>query len=143
MSAATVPSVGVGIRWHRVGWALPWLLFQLFPIVDLITEPRPAAVRVVAGAGLAVFTGAYLTVFGRAFARGCSPAYRQLLVVVALGVGLAVWLGTPWAGLMIYVSAACATMPRSIIGIGGGTGYLPPLSFTETMRTTRIPIDRA
>ena len=95
-------------RWHQLGWALPWLLFQLFPIVDLVITPRSVAVRVVAGVGLIVFTVAYLDVFGRAFAQGCDPAWRSLLIVAVLGVALPVWLGTAWAGLLIYVSAAAA-----------------------------------
>jgi two-component system, NarL family, sensor histidine kinase DesK len=100
-------------RFHQVAWALPWLLFQLFPLADLLTEPRPLGVQVAAAAGLVVFTVAYLMVFGRAFAMGCPPAYRQLAVVAVLGVVLAVTLGTAWAGLMIYLSAAVAvTLPQ-------------------------------
>ena len=100
-------------RWRQAGWALPWLLFQLFPIVDLVVTPRPAAVRVVAGVLLVVFTVAYLDVFGRVFTRGCDPAWRSLLIVAVLGVALPVWLGTSWAGLLIYVSAAAtAGLPQ-------------------------------
>ena len=100
-------------RFHQLAWALPWLLFQLFPIADLVSEPRPVGVRIAAGVGLVVFTAVYLVVFGRAFARGCAPAYRELALVAVLGVGLAVALGTAWAGLMIYVSAAVAvTLPE-------------------------------
>jgi len=100
-------------RFHQLAWALPWLLFQLFPLSDLVSEPRPMIVRIAAGIGLAVFTAAYLVVFGRAFARGCPPAYRELALVAVLGVVLAVGLGTAWAGLMIYLSAAVAvTLPE-------------------------------
>lgn len=99
-------------RLQQLGWSLPWLLFQAFPIAYLITEPLSVGVRVAAGVALVAFTVAYLIVFARAFSRGCSPAYRQLAVVAVLGVGLAVWLGTPFAGLMIYLSAAVAvTLP--------------------------------
>jgi len=100
-------------RFHQLAWALPWLLFQLFPIADLVIEPRPMAVRVLAAVALAAFTAVYLVVFGRAFAPGCGPAYRELAVVAVLGVVLAVSLGTAWAGLMIYLSAAIAvTVPE-------------------------------
>ena len=93
--------------WQRVGWALPWLLFQAFPLADLVGTPRPVAVRVVALVGLVVFTAVYLTVFTRMSGR-CGVPWRALLTVAVLGVGLAVWLGPAWSGLMIYVSAAAA-----------------------------------
>ncbi|SDY93520.1 two-component system, NarL family, sensor histidine kinase DesK [Geodermatophilus africanus] len=96
-------------RWYRIGWALPWLLFQFFPVADLVTTDRPLAVRLVAGAGLLVFTAVYLDVFRRAFDRCWSGSVLGRLAVVAgLGVALAVWLGPSWAGLLIYVSAASA-----------------------------------
>ena len=47
MRSVTVRGVNPSIRWRRVGWALPWLLFQAFPIVDLVRTERPLAVRVV------------------------------------------------------------------------------------------------
>jgi two-component system, NarL family, sensor histidine kinase DesK len=103
-----VPHVERARRWRHLVWALPWLLFQVFPVADLVTTPRPLAVRIAAGVGLAVFSVAYLRVFGRAFTRNCPPAYRELAVVVVLGVTLAVTMGPPWAGLMIYLSAAVA-----------------------------------
>jgi two-component system sensor histidine kinase DesK len=100
-------------RWRHLGWALPWLLFQLFPAADLVTTPRPLPVRIVAGVGLVVFSLVYLRVFARAFARNCPPAYRGLAVVAVLGVVLAVTMGPSWAGLMIYLSAALAvTLPQ-------------------------------
>jgi two-component system sensor histidine kinase DesK len=96
-------------RWQRVGWALPWLLFQFFPVADLVTTDRPLAVRLVAGTGLVVFTAVYLGVFRRAFGGGRSGSVLGRLAVVAgLGLALAVWMGPSWAGLLIYVSAAAA-----------------------------------
>ena len=97
-------------RWYRIGWALPWLLFQFFPVADLVTTDRPLAVRLVAGAGLLVFTVVYLDVFRRAFGGDCwrGPVLGRLAVVAGLGVALAVGMGPSWAGLMIYVSAASA-----------------------------------
>jgi two-component system sensor histidine kinase DesK len=101
------------MSWRTVVWALPWLLFQGFPIADLILTPRPVAVRIVAGVGLGVFTLAYLLVFSRMFGRRGEPARGALVVVVVLAVALAVWLGTSWAGLLIYVSAAASvSLPR-------------------------------
>src|SRR4051794_30175034 len=110
MSPTTVRGVEARLRWRRMGWALPWLLFQAFPIADLVRTPRPAAVVVIGAAGLLVFTAAYLSVFGRMFggARGSRWPRRELLVVAVLGVVLSAWFGPGWAGLMIYVSAAAA-----------------------------------
>jgi two-component system, NarL family, sensor histidine kinase DesK len=114
-------------RWQRTGWALPWLLFQFFPVADLVTTDRPAAVRVVAAAGLLLFTVVYLDVFRRAFGGGCwgPPAMGRLAFVAALGIVLAVWLGPSWAGLLIYVSAAsAAALPErwvwpAVVGAAG------------------------
>jgi two-component system sensor histidine kinase DesK len=88
-------------------WALPWMLFLGFPVADLVTTPRPLSVRVVAGVLLAAFVVAYVSVFAQL---GCGGArlWRDELVVAALGIGLAVWLGPGWTGLLIYVSAALA-----------------------------------
>ncbi|CCG02518.1 sensor histidine kinase [Blastococcus saxobsidens] len=96
-------------RWQRLGWAVPWLLFQIFPIADLVTTPRPLWVQLVAAAALVAFTVAYLGVFGRVFGRGGDWPRLQLVVVAVLGVALAVWLGPAWAGLMIYLSAAASS----------------------------------
>jgi len=92
-------------------WALPWLLFQVFPISDIVTTDRPVAGRVLAAAGLAVFTWLYLRVVGDLGApRRVRPEY---VAVVVLAVVLALVFGSSWAGLMIYVSAATAgTLPR-------------------------------
>ncbi|MGY1721073.1 sensor histidine kinase [Blastococcus sp. SYSU DS0552] len=95
-------------RWQRLGWAVPWLLFQAFPIADLVSTPRPVAVQVVAAVALVAFTVVYLGVFGEVFGSRRDWPRVQLVVVAVLGVGLAVWLGPAWAGLMIYVSAAAS-----------------------------------
>jgi two-component system sensor histidine kinase DesK len=89
---------------------VPWLLFQVFPIADIVTTDRPAVARVLAVAGLVVFTLVYLQVLGGIGApRRLRPEY---LGMVALAVALAAGFGSNWAGLMIYVSAAtAATLP--------------------------------
>ena len=102
-------------RWQRAGWSLPWLLFQFFPVADLVTTDRPLPVRVAAGLLLVTFTVVYLDVFRRAFSGGCSPppALSRVAVVAGLGVVLAFWLGPSWAGLLIYVSAvSAAALPQ-------------------------------
>ena len=109
MSGATVPTVDRRSRWEQVGWAVPWLFFLVFPAADLIGTPRSVLERAIATGALATFTIAYLTVFSRAFARGCPLPRTHLLIVAVLGVALPVWLGTSWTGLLIYVSAAAAS----------------------------------
>ena len=76
MSGATVPIRGSTRALERMGWAVPWLFFLAFPVADLIGSPRPVLVRAVATGALAAFAIAYLTVFGRAFARGCPGRCR-------------------------------------------------------------------
>jgi two-component system sensor histidine kinase DesK len=110
MSADTVGRVSVRSVWFRLGWVLPWLLFLVFPLVDLVTTPRPAAVQVVAGVALAVFTGAYVGVFSHLFGPGWGNARVELAVVAVLGTGLPIWLGPAWAGLLIYFCAAAAAL---------------------------------
>jgi two-component system sensor histidine kinase DesK len=111
-------------RWWRLGWVAPWLLFQAFPVADLVRTPRPWPVIAVAAVGLVVFTIAYLRIFIRMFG-GCGGARTEFLVVAVVGIGLAVWLGPAWAGLMIYLSAAAAgTLPErwvwpAVLGAAG------------------------
>ncbi|WP_092195757.1 sensor histidine kinase [Blastococcus tunisiensis] len=93
--------------WHRLGWAAPWLLFQAFPVADLVRTPRPPLVIAVAALALLLFTVAYLRIFNRMFG-GCGGVQREMVLVAVVGVALAVWLGPAWSGLMIYVSAAAA-----------------------------------
>jgi two-component system sensor histidine kinase DesK len=95
-------------RWQRMSWAVPWLLFQAFPIADLVSTERPVGTRVLAGVLLAVFTAVYLLAMSTFPGR---PGVRWDFVAVAvLGIGLAVTFGSAWAGLMIYVSAAAASL---------------------------------
>ena len=94
-------------RWQRATWALPWLLFQVFPVVDLVDTERPAGVRLLAAIALVAFTGLYLWTMSAV--GGPGPRW-DFAAVAVLGVVLAVTLGPAWAGLMIYVSAAAATV---------------------------------
>ena len=95
-------------RWQRLSWTLPWLLFQAFPIADLVTTERPAGTRVLAAVLLVAFTAVYLTAMS-SFPFRSGPRW-DFLAVAVLGVGLAVTFGSAWAGLLIYVSAAAATL---------------------------------
>ncbi|NIH70017.1 sensor histidine kinase [Modestobacter marinus] len=92
--------------WGQAIWAVPWLLFQYFPIADLVTTDRPAPARWVGWLGLIAFTVVYLRVIGRL---GRPRALRpDFVVMTSLAVALVVGFGASWAGLMIYVSAAAA-----------------------------------
>jgi two-component system sensor histidine kinase DesK len=92
-------------RWQRATWALPWLLFQVFPVLDLVGTERPPGVRLLAAVALVAFTGLYLWTMS---AIGRPGPRWDFGAVALLGVVLAVTLGSAWAGLMIYVSAAAA-----------------------------------
>ena len=94
----------------RLGWALPWLLFLVFPVVDLVDTPRPVTVRILAALALAAFTVAYVAVFSHLFGPGWGNARHEMVAVAVLGAGLAIWLGAQWSGLLIYVCAAAAVM---------------------------------
>ncbi len=74
-------------------------------------HPPPAAARLVVAALLVAFTALYLSVLGRfAEPRGVRSDF---VGVVLLALGLSAALGTSYAGLWIYVSAAAAaTLPR-------------------------------
>lgn len=100
--------------WRRLAWSAPWLVFQVFPVLDLVTTPRPLAARVLIAAALVAFTTAYLSVLGRfADPRGVRP---DSVVVVVLATALSAGLGTSYAGLWIYVSAAAAaTLPQRLV----------------------------
>jgi two-component system sensor histidine kinase DesK len=105
---------------RKWAWALPWMLFLGFPVGDLVSTPRSAGVRVVAGLLLAAFAAAYVVVFAQVFCGG-ARLWRAELAVVALGVGLALWLGPGWSGLLIYVSSALA------VGLPWNRVWLPVL----------------
>ncbi|GAA4311157.1 sensor histidine kinase [Klenkia terrae] len=99
--------------WRRLAWSAPWLVFQVFPVLDLVLTPRPLAARLVIAAALVVFTVAYLGVLGRfAEARGVRPDF---VVVVVLALVLSAALGTSYAGLWIYVSAAAAATLSEVV----------------------------
>jgi two-component system sensor histidine kinase DesK len=109
--------------WRRLAWSAPWLVFQVFPVLDLVLTPRPPAARLVIAAALVVFTVAYLGVLGRfAEARGVRPDF---VVVVVLALVLSASLGTSYAGLWIYVSAAAAaTLSEKLVWPVAGAATL-------------------
>ncbi|MFQ1000812.1 sensor histidine kinase [Modestobacter sp. SSW1-42] len=92
--------------WGQAIWAVPWLLFQYFPISDLVTADRPVAARWVGAVGLLAFTLVYLRVIGQL---GRPRALRaDFVLMTGLATALAVGFGANWSGLMVYVSAAAA-----------------------------------
>ncbi len=114
---------------RRLAWSVPWLVFQVFPVIDLVGTPRPVVARVAIGAALVVFTLAYLSVLGRfAHPRGIRP---DVVVVVVLATVLSAGLGTSYAGLWIYVSAAAAAaLPRRMVWPVTGAATLAALVVT-------------
>jgi two-component system sensor histidine kinase DesK len=105
-AGGSVQRVDRSTWWGQAIWAVPWLLFQWFPVSDLVTTDRPAPARWAGAIGLLAFTLVYLRVMGQL---GRPRALRaDLVVTVVLAAGLAVGFGANWSGLMIYVSAAAA-----------------------------------
>ncbi|MCO7221060.1 sensor histidine kinase [Klenkia sp. PcliD-1-E] len=106
--------------WRRLAWSVPWLVFQVFPTLDLVLTPRPAGARLVIGALLVAFTALYLSVLSRfSEPRAVRPDF---VGVVLLALGLSAALGTSYAGLWIYVSAAsAATLPRRWVWPAAGS----------------------
>lgn len=94
----------------RIAWSVPWLVFLVFPVLDLVTVDRPVLVRCLIGAALVVFAVAHLAVLDRFSAVGAlRPPF---IVVTVLAVALPLLLGVDYAGLLIYVSAgAAASLP--------------------------------
>jgi two-component system, NarL family, sensor histidine kinase DesK len=88
--------------------ALPWLLFQAFPVADLLQVDRPVWLRLLGAVGLVVFTAVYLRVMSDFTVRTTLPWDVVLLVV--LGVTLAGTFGPAWTGLMIYLSGVAASV---------------------------------
>ena len=111
-----------GVAGGRLGWALPWLLFLAFPIADLIVTPRP-------GAGARRGRRRAGRVHGR-LPRRVRPGVRAAAATPprriagrrgrARGGARRSWLGTSWAGLLIYVSAAAAGSLPAAVGLAGG-----------------------
>jgi len=101
-------------RLRGLAWALPWLVFQVFPVLDLVATPRPTAARVLIAGLLVVFTLAYLAVMSRF--SGARGFRADFVLVVALALGLSTVLGTSYSGLWIYVAAAAAaTLPARLV----------------------------
>jgi two-component system, NarL family, sensor histidine kinase DesK len=93
---------------QSVLWALPWLLFQAFPVLDLLQTDRPVALRLLGAVGLVVFTALYLRIMSDFTVRTTPP--WDVVALVVLGMVLTVGFGPSWAGLMIYLSAAAASV---------------------------------
>lgn len=108
------PAASDRSRWRGLAWSVPWLVFQVFPALDLAFTPRALGWRVLIGVLLVGFTAAYLRVLGRfAAVRGVRADF---VVVAVLALALSATLGTSYAGLWIYVSAAAAaTLPDRFV----------------------------
>ncbi|MFW6774371.1 sensor histidine kinase [Nocardioides sp. CPCC 205120] len=99
--------------WARWAWLMPavWLVFMVFPVLDLVHTPRPPLERLVGAAVLVVFVAVYLHGFllsDRPAAARRLPAWwpvaglGALVGLSAAGVALQ---GTTAMGLSIYTSA--------------------------------------
>jgi two-component system sensor histidine kinase DesK len=93
---------------QSVLWALPWLLFQAFPVADLLQVDRPAGLRLLGALGLVAFTVLYLRVMSDFTVR--TTIGWDVVTLVVLGSALAIGFGPSWTGLMIYLCGAAASV---------------------------------
>lgn len=172
MSATqAAPDAGPTDLWVRWGWLTGpvWLVFMVFPVLDLVRTPRSSAGVLVASTVLVVFSAVYAFGFF-ADARPAATSWLPrrwvesstlvLLVLTAAGV----WLqGTYAMGLCIYTSAfalllaplrlaapvavglvgATAWLTTVVDSFSGGLFFLPVMLATVvTFTTTRLMEER-
>ncbi|MFM6851601.1 MAG: sensor histidine kinase [Terrabacter sp.] len=116
MTAPEVPASGPASAgdpavnpWERWSWVIQavWLVFLIFPLLAVVSEPRPAW-QVVLGVALIV-------VFGLVYALGAQHLQR-------LGRACRPWTGRGVAYLVVLV--ACTAGLATLIG-AGSLGFLP------------------
>ncbi|MDN7120390.1 sensor histidine kinase [Nocardioides sp. ChNu-153] len=112
--------------WARWAWLMPavWLVFMVFPVLDLVDTPRPAAERLVGAVVLVAFVAVYLHGFvlsdRPALARRW-PAWWPVAGVgalVVLGAAGTALQGTPAMGLSIYTASYALLLAPLRLGLG-------------------------
>lgn len=107
-------SAGVSIPWlrsqprakTRVGAAVVWLGFIVFPLIDAIQNGGPEATHLAAIAGTAVFVAIYVWLVLISFAEHRSLLPVVLVAVLVLDAGALTLLDRPgWAFLFTYCAA--------------------------------------
>ena len=104
--------VFVGIYWERYGWVVRgvWLVFLFFPVLSLVTEPRPLWQAVLGLLLVVVFAVAYLRGSQglERIRRGRASRWRaaaHLLVLLGCTVGTAPLIGAASLGFLPFVVA--------------------------------------
>lgn len=157
-----------GVRW---GWAMAciWLVFMLFPALDLVQTPRPLAHQVAGWAVLVLFVAVYVHGFVIAdlgWMQARLPAWwpvAGLLALVALSAASVALQGISSMGFFIYTSAyalflaplrlasvvvgvlvvATAVLAGLVEAFSGSAFFLPVLVATiVTMVVARVLEDR-
>lgn len=102
--------------WNRWGWMLSgvWIVFLVFPILDLINRPYSTTVRIIGFVLLAVFAVTYLRgyakyswVVGHGGTRAC-PARTRFLVLVGIVLLALPVTGLSALGLIPFVTSFAA-----------------------------------
>lgn len=99
--------------WTRWGWVMAtiWLVFMLFPVLDLVQTARPVGLRLLGGALLVVFVAVYVHGFvlsDRPSRTRRLPAWWPvggLALLLATGAGSIALQGISSMGLTIYTAA--------------------------------------
>ncbi len=86
-------------------YALIWLAFLIYPVMDLFTPHLPTWRRAVGVAGLAVFLATYIWAWSGRPPSLSGRTFTSVGVTVVLGLTLSATLGPAWLGLFVYAAA--------------------------------------
>ncbi|MGF1429420.1 sensor histidine kinase [Kitasatospora sp. LaBMicrA B282] len=110
----------------KLCWMSLWMLYLIYPVKDLTDGHHGLPVQVAGWSALVGFLGCYLTLVAFRSTAGLQwrGSYPLLGVMVAIALATSLALGTPWLGLITYVSVAVGAVlpPRlALRGVAAAT----------------------
>ncbi|MGH7776876.1 MAG: sensor histidine kinase [Candidatus Dormibacterales bacterium] len=104
-------------RRSRALWGAVWLVFMVYPVVDLV-RAHPSAWRLALGAGGAVaFSAAYLGLCLDAPVPRRRVVAAEVAGLAGLGLGLELVFGTAWLGVGFYIVMAGALLLEARLAV--------------------------